>query len=174
MRNAVDEGSTKQELHRLERSGLATGCGNVKDSGFLGTIFNTRQQSNHKFEGLTQKSIHLSQNLYHLNMEDAQTVNHLIKKITGSPGQTRPLISISITSSWWAKIWQLILFQILVCYLVVLSQFKVVLVGTWRYWVSIRWYWLVLGCTRLVWGRNGWYFISRGWLCLFLDVTGSV
>ena len=83
MRNAVDEQSTKQELHRLERSGLAAGCGNVKDSGFLGTIFNTRQQSNHKFEGLTQKSIHLSQNLYHLNMEDAQTVNHLIKKMTG-------------------------------------------------------------------------------------------
>ena len=81
MRNSVDERSTKQELHRLERSGLAAGCGNVKDSGFLGTIFNTRQQSNHKLEGLTQKSIHLSQNLYHLNMEDAQTVHYRLRPI---------------------------------------------------------------------------------------------
>ena len=67
MRNAVDKGSTKQELHRLGRSGLAAGCGNVKDSGFLGRIFITTNQ--------------LLNCLYHLNREDAQRVNHLIKKL---------------------------------------------------------------------------------------------
>ena len=36
-------------------------------------------------------------------------------KMTGSPGQTRPLMCISITSSWWGKICQLIFLQILVC-----------------------------------------------------------
>ena len=35
-------------------------------------------------------------------------------------------------------------------YLMVLGQWKAVMVGTWWYWVSRRWYWLVLGGTRSV------------------------
>ena len=51
----------------IDWSGLAAGCGNVKDSGFLGRIFITTNQ--------------LLNCLYHLNREDAQRVNHLIKKL---------------------------------------------------------------------------------------------
>ena len=35
-------------------------------------------------------------------------------------------------------------------YLVVLGQYKAVLVGTWWYWVNITWYCLVLSGTWLV------------------------
>ena len=79
-------------------------------------------------------------------------INDPRKKMTGSPGQTRPLMPISIMSSWWTKICQLIFFRWgwsiegstcwymevlggIAWYLVVLSQYKTVLVGTWLYLV---------------------------------------
>ena len=55
--------------------------------------------------------------------------------MTGSPGQTRPLMRINMTLSW-AKICKLIFFQILVGTCWYLS-----------YWVYINRYWLVLGCS---------------------------
>ena len=45
------------------------------------------------------------------------------------------------------------------------------------YWVSRRRYWLVLGGTRSVWGRNGWYLVvlgQSGRYWLIHDGTGSV
>ena len=47
-------------------------------------------------------------------------------------------------------------------YLVVLGQWEAVLVGTWRYWVSRRRYWLVLGGTGSVGGSTGWYLVVLG------------
>ena len=44
-------------------------------------------------------------------------------------------------------------------YSMVLGQYKAVLVGTWRYWVSMERYWLVLGDTGSVWGVTGWYLV---------------
>ena len=105
-----------------------------------------------------------------------------VKKMTVSPGQTRPLMWINKTSSW-EKICKLIFFQLLVgiwlhwvsrghyllvlggngsvlggtwlvldctwsvegsngCYLVVMDQYRVVLVGTWWYWIKTVRYWL--------------------------------
>ena len=40
-------------------------------------------------------------------------------------------------------------------YLVVLGQYRAVLVGTWWNWDSMRRYWLVLGGYGSVWGSTG-------------------
>ena len=34
--------------------------------------------------------------------------------------------------------------------------------GTWWYWVSRSWYWLVFGVTVSVLGGTGWYFVVLG------------
>ena len=68
-------------------------------------------------------------------------------KMTGSPGQTRPLIWINMSSSW-EKICKLIFFQIPV--------------GIWWHWVSRRHYLLVLGGTASVLGSTDWYLIVLG------------
>ena len=65
-------------------------------------------------------------------------------KMTGSPGQTRPLMWINMASSW-EKICKLIFFQILV--------------GIWWHWVSRGHYLLVLGGTGSVLGGTYWYLI---------------
>ena len=88
-------------------------------------------------------------------------------KMTGSPGQTRTLMWINMTSSW-EKICKLIFFQILVSiwwhwvsrgyYLLVLGgtgSVLGVLGGNWLYWV-------VIGCTGSVWGSTDWYLIVLG------------
>ena len=48
------------------------------------------------------------------------------------------------------------------------------MVGTWWCWVSIGWYWSVLGGTGSVESRTGWYWVSmeRNWS--IHDGTGSV
>ena len=66
------------------------------------------------------------------------SISSHIAKMKGSPGQTRPLMCINITSSWCAKMCQLVFFQILVC--------------TWWHWVSRGQYLLVLGGTGSVLG----------------------
>ena len=50
-------------------------------------------------------------------------------------------------------------------YLVVLGHYRVVLVETLWYWVSIGRNWLELGGTKSVW--------SRGWYWSVLDGTGQ-
>ena len=107
-----------------------------------------------------------------------------LKKMTGGPGQTRPLVWINITLNW-EKICKLIFFQIPVgiwwhwvsrgryllvhggtgsvldctdCYLIVLSRWRAALVVTWWYWVSLGWHWSVLGDT---WSKQG----STGYQC---------
>ena len=45
---------------------------------------------------------------------------------------------------------------------VVCSHYRVVLVETLWYWVSMGRYWLVLGDTGLVLGATGWYFVVLG------------
>ena len=47
-------------------------------------------------------------------------------------------------------------------FVVVMSQYGAVLVGTWRYWVSIEWCWLVCGSNGSVWGGIGWYLVEMG------------
>ena len=47
-------------------------------------------------------------------------------------------------------------------YLMVLGQWKAVLVGTWWYWVSMERYWLVLDGTGSVEGGTGWYLVVLG------------
>ena len=108
-------------------------------------------------------------------------VTFLWEKMTGSPGQTRPLMWINMTSSW-EKICKLIFFQIPVCiwwhwvsrglyflvlggtgsvlggtdwYLIVLGRYRAELVVTWWYWVSRGLYWLVLGGTGSEQGGTG-------------------
>ena len=68
-------------------------------------------------------------------------------KMTGSPGQTRPLMWINMSSSW-EKICKLIFFQIPV--------------GIWWHWVSRGHYLLVLGGTGSVLGGTDWYLIVLG------------
>ena len=46
--------------------------------------------------------------------------------------------------------------------LVVLGQWKAVLVGTWLYRVDRRWHCLVLCDTGSVWGGTGWYLVELG------------
>ena len=45
------------------------------------------------------------------------------------------------------------------CHLVVLGQYRVALVDTWWYWVSIGRYWLIYDGTRSVWGNTCWYLV---------------
>ena len=47
-------------------------------------------------------------------------------------------------------------------YLVVLGQYRAVLVGSWWFWVSIGWYWLIYDGTGSVEGRTGWYLVVLG------------
>ena len=44
-------------------------------------------------------------------------------------------------------------------YMVVLCQYRVVLVDLWWYWVRKRQYWLILGGTESVWDGAGWYLV---------------
>ena len=75
---------------------------------------------------------------------DFKYLSFFFKKMTGSPGQTRPLMWIVMTSSW-EKICWLIFFQIPV--------------GIWWHWVSRGHYLLVLGGNGSVWGSTDWYLI---------------
>ena len=68
-------------------------------------------------------------------------------KMTGCPGQTRPLMWINMSSSW-EKICKLIFFQIPV--------------GIWWHWVSRGHYLLVLGGNGTVLGGTDWYLIVLG------------
>ena len=66
-------------------------------------------------------------------------------KMTGSPGQTRPLMCIHMMSSWWPKICQSIYWSVkggIGCYLMALGHYTAVPVGTWWYWVGTGRYWL--------------------------------
>ena len=47
-------------------------------------------------------------------------------------------------------------------YLVVLGQYRAVLVGTWWYWVSMERYWLIHDGTGSVEGGTGWYLMVLG------------
>ena len=76
-----------------------------------------------------------------------QKIWSTLKKMTGSPGQTRPLTWINMTSSW-EKICKLIFFQMPV--------------GIWWHWVSRGHYLLVLGGTGSVLGGTDWYLIVLG------------
>ena len=42
------------------------------------------------------------------------------------------------------------------------KQYRLILVDTWWYWVSRRWYWWVLGGTGSVGGGTGWYLVVLG------------
>ena len=44
----------------------------------------------------------------------------------------------------------------------VLGKWKVVLVGTWWYWVSMERYWLIHDGTGSVEGGTGWYLMVLG------------
>ena len=67
----------------------------------------------------------------------------------------------------------------------VLGHYKVVLDGTWWYWLSRGRYWLIFGGTVSKWGCTGWYLVvlghynlvllgikwywaSKGLLCLYI------
>ena len=47
-------------------------------------------------------------------------------------------------------------------YLIVLGQYKAVLVVTWWYWVSVEWYWLIYDGAVSVQGGYGWYLMELG------------
>ena len=47
-------------------------------------------------------------------------------------------------------------------YSMVLGKWKVVLVGTWWYWVSMERYWLIHDGTGSVEGGTGWYLMVLG------------
>ena len=49
-----------------------------------------------------------------------------------------------------------------VWYLVVLGQYRLVLVDTWWYWVSMKRYWLIFDGTGSVEGGTGWYLVVLG------------
>ena len=44
-------------------------------------------------------------------------------------------------------------------YMMVLGQYRSVLVDTWWYWVSMEWYWLIYDGTGSVWGDTWLYFV---------------
>ena len=44
----------------------------------------------------------------------------------------------------------------------VLGQYGMILVGTWWYWVSIGWSWLIYDSTGSVEGSTVWYFVVLG------------
>ena len=114
----------------------------------------------------------------------------MLNRLTGSPDQTRPQMCIDMTSSWWAKIWHLIFFQVLVCtgwywicrglvlglvlggtgsviggtdwYLVWLGQYEAVLVSTWLYLVSRRRHKFFTWCYLVSIGRH-WSVLGGTW-----------
>ena len=47
-------------------------------------------------------------------------------------------------------------------YMMVLGQDRLVLVGTWWYWVSMERYWLICDGTGSVEGGSGWYSVALG------------
>ena len=47
-------------------------------------------------------------------------------------------------------------------YLVVLGQYRSVLIDTWRYWVNIERYWLIYDGSGLVEGSSGWCLVVMG------------
>ena len=46
--------------------------------------------------------------------------------------------------------------------MMVLGQYRVVMVDTWWFWVSMEWYWLIYDGTGSVDGGNGWYLVVLG------------
>ena len=44
----------------------------------------------------------------------------------------------------------------------VLGQYRVVLVGSWWYLVTIVWYWLIYYANGSAGGCNGWYLVVLG------------
>ena len=46
--------------------------------------------------------------------------------------------------------------------MMVLGQYRAVLVGTWWYWVNRRRYWLLFGGAGSVWGGTGCYMVVLG------------
>ena len=74
--------------------------------------------------------------------------------------------------------------------MMVLGQYRAVMVDTWWFWVSIVWYWLIYDGTghyRAYWsvlGGSGsveggtcctwWYWVSEGQYGLIYDVTWSI
>ena len=49
-----------------------------------------------------------------------------------------------------------------------MGQCGAVLVGTWWYLVSRRWYWLIFGGAGSEWGGSGWYLVVLGQYTLVL------
>ena len=47
-----------------------------------------------------------------------------------------------------------------VLYMMVLGQYRSVLVDTWWYWVSIERYWLIYDGTGSVWVNTCWYLVE--------------
>ena len=39
------------------------------------------------------------------------------------------------------------------------QQYRLALVDTWWYWVSMKWYWLIHDGTGSVWGDTCWYLV---------------
>ena len=46
--------------------------------------------------------------------------------------------------------------------MMVLGQYRSVLVDTWWYWVSMEWYWLIYDGTGSVEGGTDWYLVVLG------------
>ena len=42
------------------------------------------------------------------------------------------------------------------------QQYRLELVDTWWYWVSMEWYWLIYDGTGSVEGGSGWYLVLLG------------
>ena len=42
------------------------------------------------------------------------------------------------------------------------QQYRLVMVDTWCYWVSMEWYWLIYKGTGSVEGGTGWYLVVLG------------
>ena len=94
--------------------------------------------------------------------------------MTGSPGQIRSLMWLDMTPSWCAKIFQSVFFQILYLvvqyhwYWVSTGQYLLVLWGNWSVWGGNGWYLVLLGQYRAVLVVTRWYWVSllRHWLVL--------
>ena len=120
--------------------------GEIKKKFFLGTpslyLWSSQGQSSTvNWKKLKDQSLP-STNILHILM----AINLMIK-MTGRPGQTRPLTWTNMALSW-EKICKLIFFQI---------PF-----GIWWHWVSRGHYLLVLGGTGSVLGGTDWYLIVLG------------
>ena len=46
--------------------------------------------------------------------------------------------------------------------MMVLGQYRAVMVDTWWFWVSMEWYWLIYDDTGSVEGGSGWYLVVLG------------